>query len=161
MGGDERGRHGCDLGQRASKVFTIERRRVDEGVVEGVVAGRRGDVSRTTAAATTTAAKGGDDYVWDAILREATVDAAAEPMLSSYLYASILSHETLEQSLSFVLANKLADSTLLPTQLMEIFNTVLLDDETEAGRFIREAVRRTWRRSRSEIRRASGTRTRC
>ena len=78
--------------------------------------------------------------MWDAIRREATVDAAAEPMLSSYLYASILSHETLEQSLSFVLANKLADSTLLPTQLMEIFNTVLLD-ETEAGRFIREAVR--------------------
>ena len=105
-----------------------------------------GDVSRTTAAAAaaaaaTTAAKGGDDYVWEAIRREATVDAAAEPMLSSYLYASILSHETLEQSLSFVLANKLADSTLLPTQLMEIFNTVLLDDETEAGRFIREAVR--------------------
>ena len=82
-------------------------------------------------------------------------------MLSSYLYASILSHETLEQSLSFVLANKLADSTLLPTQLMEIFNTVLLDakprrDDSYARRFAR-----TWRRSRSEIRRASGTRTRC
>ena len=100
-----------------------------------------GDVPRAAVAAATAAAKeGGDDYVWDAIRREATVDAAAEPMLSSYLYASILSHETLEQSLSFVLANKLADSTLLPTQLMEIFNTVLLD-ETEAGRFIREAVR--------------------
>lgn len=96
------------------------------------------DVSTTTGTTTT---EGGDDYVWDAIRREASVDAADEPMLSSYLYASILSHETLEQSLSFVLANKLADSTLLPTQLMEIFNTVLLDDETEAGRSIREAVR--------------------
>ena len=100
-----------------------------------------GDVSRRRRTTTGVATEGGDDSVWDAIRREASVDAADEPMLSSYLYASILSHETLEQSLSFVLANKLADSTLLPTQLMEIFNTVLLDDETEAGRCLREAVR--------------------
>ena len=82
------------------------------------------------------------DYVWTAIREEARRDAAREPMLSSYLYASVLSHETLEQSLSFVLANKLADSTLLPTQLMEIFNTVLTEEEeTAAGAELREAVR--------------------
>jgi serine O-acetyltransferase len=42
------------------------------------------------------------------------------------MYMSVLSHDTLEQALSFVLANRLADSTLLPTQLMEIFNSVRL-----------------------------------
>ena len=82
------------------------------------------------------------DYIWTAIREEARRDAAREPMLSSSLYASVLSHDTLEQSLSFVLANKLADSTLLPTQLMEIFNTVLTEEEeTAAGAELREAVR--------------------
>ena len=59
------------------------------------------------------------DPVWDIITLLAKKDAAAEPLLSSYMYMSVLSHETLEQALSFVLANRLADSTLLPTQLME------------------------------------------
>ena len=116
-------------------------RRDDAGGASSSSSSMAVDVAGGVSTTTTTTTEGGDDYVWDAIRREASVDAADEPMLSSYLYASILSHETLEQSLSFVLANKLADSTLLPTQLMEIFNTVLLDDETEAGRSIREAVR--------------------
>ena len=66
------------------------------------------------------------DPVWDIITLLAKKDAAAEPLLSSYMYMSVLSHDTLEQALSFVLANRLADSTLLPTQLMEIFNSVRL-----------------------------------
>jgi serine O-acetyltransferase len=69
------------------------------------------------------------------------MDADAEPLLSSYMYMSILSHETLEHAISFVLANKLADSTLLPTQLMGIFNSVLFADD-EDGRFVRAALRR-------------------
>ena len=81
------------------------------------------------------------DYIWLAIREEARRDAAVEPMLSSYLYASILAHDSLESALSFVLANKLADSTLLPTQLMEIFNSVLVEDESEGGRALREALR--------------------
>ena len=103
--------------------------------------------SRRAASAASAASDGegsreATDYIWTAIRDEARRDAAKEPMLSSYLYASILSHDTLEQSLSFVLANKLADSTLLPTQLMEIFNTVLAEEEaTEAGDALREAVR--------------------
>lgn len=83
----------------------------------------------------------GGDFVWEAIREEARRDAAEEPMLSSYLYATILSHESLEQSLIFVLANKLADSTLLPTQLMEIFSDVLVEDRSEAGTTFREALR--------------------
>ena len=80
------------------------------------------------------------DPVWDIICTLAKKDAAAEPLLSSYMYMSVLSHDTLEQAVSFVLANRLADSTLLPTQLMEIFNSVLFADDDE-GVFVRSALR--------------------
>ena len=81
------------------------------------------------------------DPVWDIITLLAKKDAAAEPLLSSYMYMSVLSHETLEQALSFVLANRLADSTLLPTQLMEIFNSVLFAADVD-GVFVRDAIRK-------------------
>ena len=80
------------------------------------------------------------DPVWDIICTLAKKDAASEPLLSSYMYMSVLSHDTLEQAVSFVLANRLADSTLLPTQLMEIFNSVLFADDEE-GVFVRSALR--------------------
>ena len=82
----------------------------------------------------------GGDPVWAKIRETAKVDADAEPLLSSYMYMSVLSHDTLEQAISFVLANRLADSTLLPTQLMEMFNSVLFADDGE-GRFVRSALR--------------------
>ena len=82
-----------------------------------------------------------DDPVWDIITLLAKKDAAAEPLLSSYMYMSVLSHDTLEQALSFVLANRLADSTLLPTQLMEIFNSVLFAADAD-GVFVRDAIRK-------------------
>lgn len=55
--------------------------------------------------------------------------AEKEPILSSFLYASILSHHCLEQALSFVLANRLANPTLLATQLLDIFYDVIMHDE--------------------------------
>lgn len=55
---------------------------------------------------------------------EAQKDAAMEPLLSSFLYASILAHNSFEQSLAFVLANRLSNATMLPTQLFEIFHQV-------------------------------------
>lgn len=57
--------------------------------------------------------------------REAEADAATEPLLSSFLYASILSHDSFERSLAFVLANRLSDATLLSTELFEVFHSVL------------------------------------
>jgi serine O-acetyltransferase len=47
--------------------------------------------------------------------------AAFEPVLSSFLHASVLAHSSFELSLAFVLANRLADSILLPAQLFDIF----------------------------------------
>ena len=62
--------------------------------------------------------------------QEAEQDAKSEPLLSSFLYASILAHDSFARALAFVLANRLANATMLPTQLFEIFCDVL---HTEPG----------------------------
>ncbi|KAH7519836.1 hypothetical protein FEM48_Zijuj08G0079400 [Ziziphus jujuba var. spinosa] len=69
-----------------------------------------------------------DDPIWDEVRREAKLEAEREPILSSFLYASILAHDCLEQALGFVLANRLQNPTLLATQLMDIFNDVMMRD---------------------------------
>ena len=76
---------------------------------------------------------------WNEIRKEAEVEAAKEPMLSSFYFASILSHDCLEKSLSFALANRLCTKTLLSTQLIEIFNEVLLAKDSEQ---LRNNIRR-------------------
>lgn len=55
--------------------------------------------------------------------------AEKEPLLSSFLYASILSHDCLERALGFVLANRLRNPTLLATQLIDIFDNVMMRDK--------------------------------
>lgn len=71
--------------------------------------------------------------VWKTVRREAQADAAGEPLLSSFLYASILSHENFERSLAFVLSNRLSDATLLPTELFEVFYSTLKNFPEVAG----------------------------
>ncbi|XP_065857769.1 serine acetyltransferase 2-like [Euphorbia lathyris] len=68
------------------------------------------------------------DPIWDAVKQEAKLEADKEPILSSFLYASILSHNRLEQALAFVLANRLQNSTLLATQLLDIISDVIMHD---------------------------------
>ncbi|KAJ9167937.1 hypothetical protein P3X46_019524 [Hevea brasiliensis] len=60
-------------------------------------------------------------WVWTQIKSEARRDAESEPALASYLYSTILSHSSLERSLSFHLGNKLCSSTLLSTLLYDLF----------------------------------------
>lgn len=69
-------------------------------------------------------------------LLQCILQAEKEPILSSFLYASILSHACLEQALGFVLANRLQNPTLLATQLMDIFSNVMMHD-TDIQRSIR------------------------
>lgn len=66
------------------------------------------------------------DPIWDAVKLEAKLEAEKEPILSSFLYASILTHDCLELALSFVLSNRLQNPTLLATQLMDIFSDVIM-----------------------------------
>lgn len=69
------------------------------------------------------------DHIWNAIMQEAKSEVDKEPILSSFLYASILSHDCLEPALGFVLANRLQNPTLLATQLMDIFSDVIMRDK--------------------------------
>ncbi|KAJ0966745.1 hypothetical protein J5N97_023662 [Dioscorea zingiberensis] len=68
------------------------------------------------------------DPIWETIRAEAKSEAEKEPILSSFLYASVLSHDCLERALGFVLANRLQNPTLLATQLMDIFDDVVMND---------------------------------
>eukprot|EP00850_Spirogloea_muscicola_P011698 SM000073S21474 [mRNA] locus=s73:626870:629451:+ [translate_table: standard] len=69
-----------------------------------------------------------EDPIWAAVRAEARLEAEREPLLSSFLYASILAHPCLERSLGFVLANRLKNATLLATQLLDVFDSVLMHD---------------------------------
>lgn len=71
----------------------------------------------------------GSDPIWDAVKQEAKLEAEKEPILSSFLYASVLSHECLEQALAFVVANRLQSPTLLATELMDIISNVIMHDK--------------------------------
>lgn len=68
------------------------------------------------------------DKLWEAIRTEAGEVAKTELILSSFLYTSILAHNSFEKALSFVLSNRLQDATLLSTQLNEIFSMALAED---------------------------------
>ena len=68
-----------------------------------------------------------EDIVWNRIRAEAKLQADGEPILASFLHATILNHSTLEQALSFHLANKLdsptASSLLLREVILEAFTS--------------------------------------
>jgi len=68
-----------------------------------------------------------EDIVWERIHTEARLQADGEPILASFLHATILNHSTLEQALSFHLANKLgsptASSLLLREVILEAFTS--------------------------------------
>ncbi|XP_019175807.1 PREDICTED: serine acetyltransferase 5-like [Ipomoea nil] len=73
-------------------------------------------------------------WVWMQIKAEARRDAEAEPALASYLYSTIISHSSLDRSISFHLGNKLCSSTLLSTLLYDIFiNAFSTDPELRAA----------------------------
>lgn len=68
------------------------------------------------------------DALWDTIRTQTRRQAECEPVLASFLYATILNHASLEAALSFHLANKL-DSPALPAMLVrEVIEQALADD---------------------------------
>ncbi len=76
------------------------------------------------------------DPIWDAIRAETAVDAASEPILASFLHATILNHDTLEAALSFHLANKLDSPTASALLLREV-----IEEAFQSGCAIPQAVR--------------------
>ena len=52
------------------------------------------------------------DNVWQTIRAETQCHAEKEPILASFLHATILNHHSMETALSFHLANKLDSATV-------------------------------------------------
>lgn len=77
-----------------------------------------------------------EDPLWMEVREEAKRDADSEPMLSSFLYATVLAHRSVESVVSFVLANRLAEASMLATKLKEVFDEILFSDE-----YVRNALR--------------------
>jgi serine O-acetyltransferase len=60
--------------------------------------------------------------LWPRLQREAKTQQKEEPLLASFLHASITGHKKFSDALSYVLANKLAEPSLGAVQLWELFS---------------------------------------
>lgn len=82
---------------------------------------------------------GDEDLVWQSIREAATEEAAGEPMLASFLHATILNHKELEDAVSFHLAPKLA-TTSLPSMLIREVIDAAFSSDPRIGRAIRDDI---------------------
>lgn len=68
------------------------------------------------------------DPVWDHIRREVQQDADGEPILSTYLYETVLIHDTMEEALSSHLANLLESPRLHAITIRELLDEAFQND---------------------------------
>ncbi|EEV24842.1 serine acetyltransferase, partial [Actinobacillus minor 202] len=66
--------------------------------------------------------------IWQEIRKEAQELVDNEPMLASFFHATILKHSDLGSSLSYILANKLANAIMPAIALKEIIEEAYLAD---------------------------------
>jgi serine O-acetyltransferase len=76
------------------------------------------------------------DPVWETIRAEVQREVEREPILASFLHATILRHNRLEEALSFHLAGKLGGPSLAEMLVREVF-----DEALSASSQIAESVR--------------------
>lgn len=76
------------------------------------------------------------DLVWQSIREETAEDAQREPVLASFLHATILNHDSLEDALSFHLAHKLDSATASALLIREV-----IEDAFASTCNIGEAIR--------------------
>jgi serine O-acetyltransferase len=69
-----------------------------------------------------------EDGFWDQIRSEARREAEREPMLVSFLFASVLRHRKLEDALAVILASKLQTPDLPATLLRDLIQEALAED---------------------------------
>lgn len=72
--------------------------------------------------------QGAKPPVWNSLRFEASAAAAEEPLLASFLNATVLNHDSLADALSYHLAQKLAGSDMNALQLREIFASAHASD---------------------------------
>ena len=68
------------------------------------------------------------DPIWSNLRADAEAMAEREPALASFVHATILNHERLEQALSYHLAKKLGNEDLGPMMAREIFQEAMSAD---------------------------------
>ena len=76
------------------------------------------------------------DPVWSQMREEALRISRAEPAIASFVHATVLNHERLEDALTFHLAQKLGNSDVGAMVVREVFQSALQDEPS-----IGEAVR--------------------
>ncbi len=76
------------------------------------------------------------DLIWNTIRHEVQAESEREPILASFLHATVLKHERLEDALSFHLAGKLASPSLSSMLIRE-----LIDETLTANPVIGNAIR--------------------
>ncbi|MDF1814254.1 MAG: serine O-acetyltransferase [Verrucomicrobiales bacterium] len=74
--------------------------------------------------------------LWEIIREEVAAEAQSEPILASFLHATVLNHRGLEDALSFHIAGKLSSATLPDMLIREI-----VDEAFDADPAIGEAIR--------------------
>lgn len=68
------------------------------------------------------------DSIWHAIRQETAEEVNHEPVLASFLHATILNHDSLETALSFHLANKLDSPTASALLVREVIENAMASD---------------------------------
>lgn len=76
--------------------------------------------------------------VWAQLRVEAVQASAEEPLLASYLHASILQHERIEEALAYHLAQKLGDGDMNPLVLREVAREAYAADPSLAVQAARD-----------------------
>jgi serine O-acetyltransferase len=71
---------------------------------------------------------GDHDPIWGAIRDEVEKEIAKEPVLASYLHATIMNHRTLDDVLSFVLSTRLGSGVVDAMRMREMMDEALLVD---------------------------------
>jgi serine O-acetyltransferase len=69
-----------------------------------------------------------DSEIWSQIREEASRDAQHEPALASFLYTVVLSHQRLEDALSYILASKLGSATVTALTLRDLMDWTFTAD---------------------------------
>lgn len=68
------------------------------------------------------------DPVWSDLREEAIRMAAAEPTLASFVHATVLNHERLEEALTYHLAQKLGNDDVGAMQVRQVFDQAFRDE---------------------------------
>ena len=80
------------------------------------------------------------DPLWQSIREEVSREAAQEPILASFLHATVLNHKSLEDALGFLLAGKL-ECTVLPAMLVRELITDAIEASPGIGQSVRADIR--------------------